>query len=239
MSAMMQVNKLQEERDTISTREFPIPVDELLTRYEALYTPAVYDALREMALVDQALPHEIIPLCPDKTVAGIAFTIKSSTDPTLEGELDKRAEMLDSIIPYSFCVWETGGDSESAHWGEMTCNAAKRHGARAAVLDGGLRDTHQVLKLDFPVFYKYRTPLGSLSRCKMVSFQKVIRIGKVIIKPGDVVMGDIDGVIIVPRDIAYEVLLRAEQIRGNEKNIKQWIESGVSASGVSERGGYF
>jgi regulator of RNase E activity RraA len=235
----MNLDKLTALRDSMDLTELPIPIVELCERYEALYTGAVNDVLREFALVDQALPHDIIPLRPEKTVAGIAFTIKSAKDPTITGELVKRAEMLDAIQPDSFCVWDTGGDDESAHWGEMMTAASKQRGARAAVVEGGLRDTHQVLAQDFPVFYKYRTSNGSLSRCKIVSYQVPIRIGKVIIKPGDIVFGDIDGVLVVPRAIAYDALQRAEEIRQNEKEIKKWIQAGQKATDVARQGGYF
>lgn len=235
----MNLDRLSELRDRISTAEFPVPVEELCARYEQLYTPAIADVLRELTLVDQCLPHDLIPLRPEKTVAGIAFTIKSAKDPTLAGELVKRAEMLDAIQPYTFCVWDTGGDDESAHWGEMMTAASKQRGARGAAVEGGLRDTHQVLAQDFPVFYRYRTPHGSLSRCKLTAYQVPIRIGRVIIKPGDVVLGDIDGVVVVPRDLAYQVLERAEQIQRNEGEIKRWILSGQTASSIAARGGYF
>jgi 4-hydroxy-4-methyl-2-oxoglutarate aldolase len=147
--------------------------------------------------------------------------------------------MLDAIQPNAFCVWETGGDDESAHWGEMMTAAAKQRGARAAVVEGGLRDTHQVLAQDFPVFYRYRTSNGSLSRCKIVAYQVPIRIGKVIVKPGDVVFGDIDGIVVVPRGVACGVLARAEEIRENERAIKKWIAEGQTASDVARQGGYF
>lgn len=239
MPTMMNLDRLTEMRDNVSAAPFPIAVDELLRRYEALYTGAVSDVLREHTLLDQSLPHDIVPLWPDKTVAGIAFTIKSTTDPTIAGELTRRADMLDAIEPGAFCMWDTGGDDESAHWGEMMTAASKQRGARAAAVNGGLRDTHQVKAQDFPVFYKYRTPNGSLGRCKNTAFQRPIRIGAVIIKPGDVVLGDIDGVVVVPRDLAMAVLERAEQIRSNEKDIKAWIQGGQKATDVARKGGYF
>jgi hypothetical protein len=79
--------------------------------------------------------------------------------------------------------------------------ASKARGARGAVIDGGLRDTMQVLEQKFPVFHKYRTSNGTLSRCKIIAYQAPIKIGKVIIKPRDVIFGDIDGVVVIPRDI--------------------------------------
>ncbi|HSF53967.1 MAG TPA: hypothetical protein VLA71_09460, partial [Algoriphagus sp.] len=66
-----------------------------------------------------------------------------------------------------------------------------------------------------------------------------IQIGKCFIKPGDLVMGDVDGVLVVPREIAYEVLLRAEEIKENEKKIFGWVKEGQTAQEISEKGGYF
>ena len=66
-----------------------------------------------------------------------------------------------------------------------------------------------------------------------------ILIGKVVIRPGDVVLGDIDGVLVVPRDIAYDVLIRAEEIKANEKKIFGWVHSGETIKEIKEKGGYF
>ncbi len=237
--ALMNLDKLIAMRDTVSEKELPIPTKELCDRYEALYTGAINDVLREFTLVDQALPSEIMPLRDEMKTCGIAFTIKSSKDPTIGGEMNKRAEMLDAMPQDCICIWDTGGENEAAHWGEVMTAASKARGARGAVVDGGLRDTVQVLEQNFPVFYKYRTSNGSLSRCKITAYQVPIRIGKAIIKPGDILFGDIDGVVVVPRDIAYEVLVRAEEIRKNEKEIRQWVQSGTSAVEVVKKGGYF
>ena len=116
---------------------------------------------------------------------------------------------------------------------------AKGKKLKAACIDGGIRDTHQILAADFPVFYEYRISNGSLGRCMISNYQIPIKIGNVTIKPGDVVMGDIDGVLIIPRDIAYEVLLRAEEIKNNEKKIFSWVKNGDSIRTIKERGGYF
>ena len=236
---MMRIEKLKAMRDKHEIKPLPIAEKELCERYEELYTGAVSDVLREHALVDQALPHEILPLEKEMKVAGIAFTIKSASDPTIEGEMTKRAEMLDDMPENCMCVWETGGENEAAHWGECMTGLSKSRGARGAVIDGGIRDTMQVLAQDFPVFHKYRTSNGTLGRCKLVGYQVPVRIGKVIIFPGDLIFGDIDGVVVVPRDIAYEVLLRAEEIKNNEKGIKGWIDNGMSAKAIIDKGGYF
>ena len=239
MTELMQLAKLKALRDTVSTSEFPIPTAELCARYEALYTGAVNDVLREFLLMDQALPHTIVPLREEMKVAGIAFTIRSVKDPTVGGEMETRARMLEAIHEDAICVWDTAGDEEAAHWGEMMTATARQRGARGAVVDGGLRDTCQVLAQRFPIWYRYRSSNGSLGRCKITAYQVPILIGKVIIRPGDVVFADIDGALVIPRDIACDVLVRAEEIRSAENSIRQWAEAGVSASEIVGRGGYF
>jgi len=235
----MNLEKLIESQEKISTKDFLVPVKELCDRYEQLYSGAINDVLREFGLMDQALPSTIVPLREDMKVAGIAFTIKSSVDPRITGEMEARSKLLNQIQEHSICVWDTSGDTIAAQWGEVMTAAAKKRGSRGAVVDGGLRDTRQVLEQKFPVFYKYRTSNGSLGRCLITAYQVPIRISKTIIRPGDLVFGDIDGVLVVPRDVAYEVLLRAEEIKINEKEIRKWVDDGMSADEVVKRGGYF
>lgn len=235
----MNLEKLTALREQKPAVAFPIPEEELCARYEQLYTGAINDVLREFCLVDQALPHEIHPLRDEMKVCGFAYTIKSSEDPTISGEMDTRAMMLDGMPKNCICVWETGGENEAAHWGEIMTAASRSRGARGAVIDGGLRDTMQVLSQRFPVFHRYRSSNGTLSRCKITAYNVPVRIGKVLIYPGDVMFGDIDGVVVVPRDIAYAVLTRAEEIKSGEKDIRAWVDSGMKAADVVSKGGYF
>jgi regulator of RNase E activity RraA len=124
-------------------------------------------------------------------------------------------------------------------WGGVMTATAVGKGIRGAVIDGGIRDTMQILEKNFPVFYRYRIPNGSLGRCQITHYQIPILIDGVLIKPGDMVLGDADGVVVVPRDIAYEVLLRAEEIRANEKRIFSWVAEGQSVREITDKGGYF
>jgi regulator of RNase E activity RraA len=236
---MMNLEGLIAEREYISTKTFPIPDNELLSRFEQLYTGAVNDVLREFCLLNQALPNRIIPLREYRTVAGFAFTVKSAPNAKITGEMEFRSQMLDAMVENSFVVWDTSKDEKATQWGGVMTATAKGKGLKAACIDGGIRDTHQILEADFPVFYKYRTSNGSLGRCLITHYQTVLQIDDVTIKPGDVVLGDIDNVLIVPRDIAYEVLLRAEEIKENEKKIFGWVHAGDSVQSIAERGGYF
>lgn len=238
---VMNLDKLAEQRRFDPRAPLPIGDGELCDRYGRLYTGAVNDVLREFALMHQALPFDIVPLREGMKAAGIAFTIMSAKDPTVEldEEMSSRARMLSEIPADAICVWDTNRDDLAAHWGGMMTAATKRRGVRGAVVDGGVRDVHQILEQDFPVFHRYRTSNGALGRVKIVAHQVPIEIGGVIICPGDVVLADLDGVIAIPRRLAHDVLLRAEAIVRHEEDIKGWIEAGDSATAVVKKGGYF
>jgi regulator of RNase E activity RraA len=235
---MMKLEKLIEAHERISTRELPIPAKELLARFEQLYTGAISDVLREHALVDQSIG-QLVPLRPERTVAGFAFTVKSAPNLKITGEMTFRTTMLDAMGADAFVVWDTSNDEKATLWGGVMTATALGKGVKAALIDGGIRDTHQILEKDFPVFYRHRIPNGSLGRCLITHYQDPIMIRGVLIKPGDVVLGDIDGVVVVPRDLAYEVLVRAEEIRANEKKIFTWVADGQTAREITEKGGYF
>jgi regulator of RNase E activity RraA len=236
---MMKLEKLIEMREGISTAEFPVPEKELLKRYEQIYTGAINDVLREFCLLNQALPSYIVPLREYRTVAGIAFTVKSSPNVLIQGEMEYRTQMLDEMPENAFVVWDTSSDDKATLWGGVMTATAKNKKLKAACIDGGIRDTHQILEAEFPVFYKYRISNGSLGRCLITHYQVPIMIGDVTIKPGDVVLGDVDGVLVVPRNIAYDVLLRAEEIKENEKKIFGWVNEGQSVKDITGKGGYF
>ncbi|MBC7845638.1 MAG: RraA family protein [Flavobacterium sp.] len=237
--SMMKLDKLIEMRERISTAVFPISDNELLSRYEALYTGAINDVLREFCFMNQALPNYIIPLREYRTVAGFAFTVKSSPSTKVSGEMEFRTQMLDEMKENAFVVWDSSKDEESTSWGGVMTATAKGKRIKAACLDGGIRDTHQILEADFPVFYKYRSSNGSLGRCLITAYQVPLQIGSVILKPGDIVLGDVDGVLVVPRDIAFDVLVRAEEIKENEKKIFGWVAEGQSVRDITDKGGYF
>ncbi len=236
---MMNLEKLIEFRESISKKKLPVPEKKLLERFEKLYTGAVNDVMREFCLLDQALPYHIVPLREYRTVTGFAFTVKSSPNVKIRGEMEFRSKMLDEMHEDAFVIWDTSHDEKATLWGGVMTATARKKKVKAACVDGGIRDTHQILEADFPVFYKYRTSNGSLGRCLITHYQVPVRIGDVTIKPGDVILGDVDGVLAVPREQAYEILLRAEEIKKNEKKIYSWVKEGQSIKNITDKGGYF
>ncbi len=236
---MMNLDQLKAARGARPLKELPVPLVELCQRYEALFTAAVNDVLRERGLLYQTLPHGILPLRETMKVAGPAFTIKGAKSLLLKDEMKERAEMLESIPAHHVVAWDTSGDDESAQWGEVMTMAAQKRGCRGAIVDGGVRDTDRVLGLNFPVFVRYRSSNGMLGRFRISGWQVPVQIGQVHITPGDIVFADIDGAIVVPRDLAYDVLVRAEEIAHGESELKKWVNEGLSATEIVKRGGYF
>jgi regulator of RNase E activity RraA len=238
-AGLMELDSLIATREHIPDNEFSIPVKELCERYEKLYTGAINDVMREMCLLDQNLPSDIMPLRDEMTVCGEAFTVKSAPNVIIQGEMTLRAKMLDDMKPEGLVVWDTSDDVEGSLWGGVMTATAIAKEIRGAVISGGIRDTKQILEQNFPVFYKYRTSNGSLGRCMITHYQIPIKIGKVTVRPGDIIFGDIDGVLCVPREIAYDVLVRAEQIEQNENEIFDWVRSGDTIQEIVDKGGYF
>ena len=224
---LMKLEDLIRTRERIPNCEFPIPVRELCERYEKLYTGAINDVLRERCMLDQNLPSDIMPLRDEMTVCGIAFTVKSSPNVMIRGEMTFRAKMLDEMTPEGLVVWDTSNDTEASLWGGVMTATALQKGIRGAVIAGGIRDTKQILEQKFPVFYRYRTSNGSLGRCLITHYQVPVKIGKVTVRPGDVIFGDIDGVLIIPKDIAPEVIEKALVKASTEKTMRKAIEDGM------------
>lgn len=235
----MNIEKLKALRGNKKLAELSTSEKELCCRYEQVFTAAVNDVLREMGFLHQVAPNNIRPIKDDMKMCGIAFTVKGTKNLTLEDEMEQRAKMLEEIGEGSVVVWDTSEDNESAQWGEVMTMASKRRGCKGAVVDGGVRDTNKVLEQDFPVFCKYRTSNGMLGRFRLVDWQIPVRLGNVFINPGDVIFGDIDGVIVIPRHIACEVLMKAEYIKEHEKEVKQMVLDGLTPTEVVGRGGYF
>jgi regulator of RNase E activity RraA len=236
----MKLDWLVEDREGRVLAPLPIPAAALLGRYEKLYTGAISDVLREHRLMDQALPHRIQPLRPDtRCVAGLAFTVKSQPHTLLTGEMTLRTGMLEAMGEGHFVVWDCSGAEDSTAWGGVMTAAAKARGVRGAAIDGGARDIRQIMDADFPVFCRFRHPNAALGRAMISHYQVPLRIGGVFIHPGDIVVGDMDGIMVVPRALAVPVLERAEEILGIERDIFEWIEQGDSVAEISAKGGYF
>lgn len=210
---------------------------------EKLYTPVVGDILDQMGYTHQFLPSRIRPLeaqvpaslitgdAPDNRLklAGWACTIlESDVFGAPKKSFGLLTEALDQLKKNEIYI-ATGGHN-SALWGELVTATARIRGAVGAVLDGPSRDTPQVLEQNFPVFCSGLWAQDSSLRTVVSDLRCTIEIGQVTIHDGDLVFGDIDGVLIVPRQIVNEVIERSLQKAAGEKLVRKAIEGGMSAT---------
>ncbi len=204
------------------------PVNDLCRRFTVIYTGAISDVLDEMGYRNQVLPAEIQGLMPEHRVAGVAVTVEGQSTESQDPEeiYIPILEMLGSLKQGDVIVSQPH-DSVSAHLGELSAETAKFRGARGAVIDGGARDVDYILKLGFPVFCRYRTPGDVMGRWKLVTVGQPVQIGGVTIRRGDFIVGDRDGVVVIPREITTQVLQKSEEVVGTENLVRQAILQGV------------
>jgi regulator of RNase E activity RraA len=124
----------------------------------------------------------------------------------------------------------SGGAMRCAYWGEILTATARSRGANGAVINGYHRDTPQVLEQDWPVFSRGRFAQDSGVRTKVIDYRCPIEVGPVTVQPGDLVFGDLDGVVVIPRAVEAEVVERALEKARGEKLVRQEIEGGMSST---------
>ena len=188
---------------------------------EKLYTPVVGDILDQMGYVHQFLPPEIRPIKDSMKLAGKAMTVLMID---VYGEQEKPfgylTEALDQLQKNEIYV-ATGGAKRCAYWGELLTATARTRGAVGAVLNGWHRDTPQVLEQNWPVFSCGCYAQDSSVRTQVVQFRCPLEIGAVTIHDGDIVFGDVDGVLAIPKEIAVEVIEKALKKAEGEKTRRE------------------
>ena len=210
---------------------------ELLTTVkDNLYTAVVGDIMDQMGFQNQFLSPKIKPLRDDMVVVGRAMTVLE-TD-TLDNKLTTKnkamtkpfglmLEALDQLKENEVYLC-TGGTPNYSLWGELMSTRAIKCGSVGAVLDGYSRDTHGILKLNFPTFSYGTYSQDQAPRGKVIDYRVPIKIDNVKINPGDIVFGDIDGVCIIPQEVEKEVIDKSyEKVKG-EDLVRKSIESGMT-----------
>jgi regulator of RNase E activity RraA len=216
--------------------------DSLPRRFARIYTAAVTDVLDEMGLTRQTLPHVIQPLTPDMRVAGYVFTARGRPRKGSPRERDQTLRrflaMLGAVPPDSVLVLSTR-DEEAAHFGELSAEWFRARRVRGAIIDGGTRDAASIGRRRFPTFVRYRTPQDSVPRWQVADWGQPLTIGGVRVALGDVVVGDRDGVVVVPRRVAHEVLTRCEKLVGTEDKVRAAVRRGMTPLAAYEKFGSF
>jgi 4-hydroxy-4-methyl-2-oxoglutarate aldolase len=213
---------------------------------EQLFTAAVGDVLDTMGLQKQFLPPRLQPLQPDMVVVGRAMPVLEAdyfayAEPEGQAELSRKPfglmlRALDDLKPGEVYV-ATGGTPRYALWGELMSTRAQILGAAGAVVNGYSRDTKGILELGFPTFSHGRYAQDQGYRGKVVDFRVRIEMEGVAIAPGDIVFGDLDGVLIIPRAAEGEAVSRALEKVSGENAVRAAILNGMSTVEAFEKFG--
>jgi regulator of RNase E activity RraA len=207
-----------------------IPLEELCARYRRLYTAAVADALDDKGFWHQIIDRRIQPLTLSMKVAGPAFTMLGRPERSTDRSIRKGVKAVDAVRPHTVVVMDCSGEEITGHWGELLTNGTLVRGGTGAVIDGGIRDTAAILELNFPVFCKFRSPADAKGRWNVVDFDCPVTLGGIPVRPGDFVVGDADGVVVVPSDLAVDVLLEAEAVVTDENEVRRRVRNKESVA---------
>ena len=204
---------------------------------QELFTALIGDVLDKMGYLHQFLPAQVKPLQRDMVVIGRAMPVLEAdvfAERQQESQLDLMQkpfglmfEALDSLQPNEVYIC-SGASPRYALWGGLMSTRAIALKAVGAVVDGYTRDTNEILRLGFPTFSVGSYAQDQGPRGKVIDYRVPIEFGGITVRPGDIVFGDLDGVIIVPQEVEFDVFSGAIEKARGEKLVKQALEKGMS-----------
>lgn len=208
---------------------------------EVLYSAVLSDVLDGLGRPRQAMRPFVRPLDEDKVLFGPARTgLFMPRYGVVEGEhpYDIEIELIDDLKPGEVAVFACNGPTDRiAPWGELLTTAALQRGAVGCVTDGLVRDVRAIRKVGFPVFHGGIGPLDSKGRAKMMARDVVIECAGVEVNSGDLVFGDVDGVVVIPKGIATQVIDAAMEKINGENATREEIQNGALLADVYRKYG--
>lgn len=209
----------------------------LIESFRRVATASVADAVEKVCGQRGYLGAGIAPRTSERKIAGPAVTVQEEPADGA-GPPSHALELIDAVDPGSVIVIATGGQADVAVWGGLMTAGAVANRLEAAVLDASLRDVTEIRRdFGFSVFARGACPGTTLGRVRTVASQIPVAIDGVTIHPGDLVVGDPDGVVIVPQARAAEVLAMAQEIDARElEQAKLIIETGSLIQGIAKYG---
>jgi regulator of RNase E activity RraA len=201
--------------------------------WKLLTSALLADVLDALGHRHSALPADIRPLKPGWQLCGRAATLSGvsvAAEPANPYAVE--LECIDALRPGEVLVATTNGDRSSALWGELLSTASRARGAAGVVVDGLTRDAARILAMDFPVFASGFSPLDSKGRIDCVAHGRPIRVGACVVRPGDWVFGDIDGLVVAPAELAEEAFRLALAKAQGESRVREELARGRSVREV-------
>lgn len=202
-----------------------------------LFTALVGDVLDKLGYMHQFLSPLVKPLFSHMVVIGRAMpvleadvfaeSVADTMNPLMKKPFGLMFEALDSLQQDEVYIC-SGASHRYALWGGLMCTRALKLNAAGAIVDGFSRDTHEIEKLDFPVFSCGTYAQDQGPRGKVIDYGVPIEFNGVPVYPGDLVFGDRDGVLIIPRSIEKEAFEGAIEKARGEKKVKEALENGMS-----------
>lgn len=204
---------------------------------DQLFTPVLGDILDRERYWHQFLPQPIKPLNPAHRVIGRALPVQIADVAGPQSKpFGRLTEALDAIQPGEVYL-ATGGSMHCAAWGEILTATARTRGGTGAVIDGFHRDTPRVLEQNWPVFSRGSFAQDAGVRSSVINYRCTVEIGGVLVEPGDLIFGDIDGVLVIPQAIEKKIVQMALEKVAGEKIVRREIETGSSSTSVFDRYG--
>ena len=200
------------------------------------FSADIYDVLDGMGYPNQCMDTRITPLADDMKVAGPAFTIWGIREPRYDQDLPRpdfdNQALFDKFYPGCVIVMNAEKDAVVGRWGEMMSYGARAAGAVGAVIDGGTRDKAGILRIDnWSCFARYTSPVESKKRwrpreCEIPIYVTGTLTQSVLVRPGDWIMGDCDGIIVIPIELLDEVIDKVAVISEKERLSRQAFQEG-------------
>jgi regulator of RNase E activity RraA len=217
--------------------------DDIRTRYCDVDTSNVADVLDTLGYFDQGLHSDFAPYPADGgKLAGWAYTIRGQMTPYPLGGDAEKMQACQGIRAGEISVWS--GDGEGiCYFGELIAIGMQERGSVGALIDGGIRDVRWIKQHGYPVYARYRTPVQSIGRWKVNAYQVPVKLRGatsrfVDVAPGDFILGDEDGVIVIPAALVEKVLIEAEKLTRIEVDIRRELSQGLSLADALKKFGH-
>jgi regulator of RNase E activity RraA len=210
---------------------------ELIAGFGKVATASVADAVDKVTGARGYMSSEIKPRINEKRICGPAVTVlEVPTDEFLPPQ--HALDLIDESPAGSVICISIGGEKDVAVWGGLMTAGAVANRHAGAILDGGVRDLTEIRRdYDFPVYARSVSPGTTLGRFKTIASQVPVEIGGILVHPGDLIVADIDGVVVVPADHAEAVLAMAQEIDARElEQAKLIIEEKSLRKGLAKYG---
>ncbi len=204
---------------------------------EKVYVAALCDILDELGFRNQAMHHRLRPLLPDMKKCGFIGRARTfrwmETDYTVEDNpYGLEIEAMDSLRAGDVVIHSTDRGGTNAPWGELMSTLAMRHGVTGCVCDSQVRDCVRIIEMGFPVYYTGIRPLDSKGRAMVIAYDVPVSCGDVLVHPGDIVVADFDGIVVIPASVENEVFEKAKDKVSRENFSRKELLNGKSLRDV-------